>query len=137
MQDETLDSLSITVGEALRARRWMLTTAESCTGGWVGEVLTAIAGSSDYYDRGFSTYSNAAKHDTLGVPEATLNQFGAVSEETARAMAEGALEHSAAQVALSVTGVAGPGGGLPDKPVGTVCFGWAVKGRGAAQSERK
>ncbi len=141
MSDDTLtrnlNELSIAVGVALRAKKWMLTTAESCTGGWVGQEITAIAGSSEYYDRGFITYSNAAKQAMLGVPEATLDRFGAVSEETARAMADGALTNSAAQISVSITGVAGPGGGSPDKPVGTVCFGWAVKGRDKAESDRK
>lgn len=137
MPDEVLTELSIAVGRELKSRGLLLVTAESCTGGWVGQEITAIAGSSDYYDRGFITYSNTAKRELLGVTEGTLNRFGAVSEETARAMASGALGHSPAHVALSITGVAGPGGGSPDKPVGTVCFGWAVKGRGEAQSARR
>ena len=137
MSEDVLQTLAAAVGKKLKERGLLLVTAESCTGGWVGQEITAIAGSSDYYDCGFITYSNAAKQDMLGVPAATLQQFGAVSEETARAMAAGALAHSAAQVALSVTGVAGPGGGSPERPVGTVCFGWAVKGRDGAQSARR
>ena len=132
----TLESLAVQVGEALKARQLMVSTAESCTGGWIGEVLTAIAGSSTYYERGFITYSNQAKQELLGVPEQTIAQHGAVSEETVRAMAAGALAHSRAQVALSVSGVAGPGGGSAHNPVGTVCFGWALKG-GEPQSARR
>jgi nicotinamide-nucleotide amidase len=128
MKHDTLSTLAVLVGTKLKERQWMLATAESCTGGWVGQEITAIAGSSDYFDRGFITYSNAAKRELLGVPEATLVKFGAVSEETARAMAGGALKNSVAHITLSVTGIAGPGGGLPGKPVGTVCFGWAIQG---------
>ncbi len=123
-----LDILAVQVGARLKAKGLMIATAESCTGGWVGQALTAIAGSSDYYERGFITYSNAAKQELLRVPAATLRDFGAVSEETARAMAAGTLANSHAQIALSITGVAGPGGGTEKNPVGTVCFGWAVKG---------
>jgi len=122
-----LGTLAVLVGSRLKARGLMIATAESCTGGWVGQELTAIAGSSEYYDRGFITYSNAAKQELLRVPADTLRDFGAVSEETARAMASGTLANSHAQVALSITGVAGPGGGSGKNPVGTVCFGWAVK----------
>lgn len=104
----------------LRARRLMLATAESCTGGLVAATLTAIAGSSDVVERGFVTYSNAAKADQLGVPAALIAAHGAVSEAVAAAMARGALAHSRAQLALSVTGIAGPGGATPDKPVGLV-----------------
>jgi nicotinamide-nucleotide amidase len=105
---------------ALRARGWMVATAESCTGGLIAAALTAIAGSSDVVDRGFVTYSNAAKSAMLGVPEALIARFGAVSEPVARAMACGALLHSKAHVAIAVTGIAGPGGGSADKPVGLV-----------------
>jgi nicotinamide-nucleotide amidase len=103
----------------------MLATAESCTGGWVAEVITMTAGSSSWFDRGFVTYTNQAKQDMLSVPSETLARFGAVSEETARAMALGALQHSQASVSLSVTGIAGPDGGSAEKPVGLVWFGWA------------
>lgn len=133
MDDKSLENLSMRVGEALKARAWLVATAESCTGGWIAQVLTAIAGSSDYVDRGFVTYSNEAKQDMLGVPAQTIARHGAVSEETARAMAAGALAHSRAQVAVSVSGVAGPGGGSARNPVGTVCFGWALNGAGATQ----
>lgn len=106
-----------------RARKIRLVTAESCTGGLVGGLITAIAGSSDVYERGFITYSNEAKRDSLGVPEFMLTHFGAVSDEVARAMAEGALVHSRADIAVSITGIAGPGGGSREKPVGLVHFG--------------
>jgi len=112
------------VGAALKARGLTLVTAESCTGGWVAMALTAVAGSSDWFERGYVTYSNAAKREDLGVREATLRGHGAVSEETAREMAAGALKKGAGQVALALTGVAGPTGGTPEKPVGTVCFAW-------------
>lgn len=120
------DVLSQQVGAALEGRKLMLATAESCTGGWVAQVVTATAGSSSWFDRGFVTYSNRSKQDMLGVSSATLTQHGAVSEPTAREMAAGAIKHSAAQVALAITGIAGPGGGSADKPVGMVCFAWAL-----------
>ena len=136
MDNKALEALAGRVGEALKARQLMISTAESCTGGWIGEVLTAIAGSSNYYERGFITYSNEAKQEMLGVPEQTITQHGAVSEETVCAMAAGAIAHSRAQVAVSVSGVAGPGGGSAHNPVGTVCFGWAVRD-GQPQSARR
>ncbi len=125
-----LEKLAEQVGLQLIERGEMLATAESCTGGWVAQVLTAIAGSSAWFDRGFVTYSNAAKVDMLGVPETTLARHGAVSEATARAMAQGALVHSQAHWALAITGIAGPTGGTPEKPVGTVCFAWAWRDGG-------
>lgn len=106
----------------------MCATAESCTGGLVAGAITDIAGSSAWFDRGFVTYTNEAKMDLLGVSGATLRDHGAVSEPTAQAMAEGALARSLAQLTVAITGIAGPGGGSPDKPVGTVCFAWAGKG---------
>jgi len=112
----------------LRRRRLMLATAESCTGGLIAGLLTEIAGSSDVVERGFVTYSNAAKAELLGVPEAMLAEHGAVSEPVARAMAEGALAHSRADVAVAVTGVAGPGGGTAAKPVGLVHIAAALRG---------
>lgn len=127
---DTLSLLGTLVGARLHERGLVLACAESCTGGWVAQTVTAVAGSSAWFDRGFVTYSNEAKQDMLGVPADVLAQYGAVSEETARAMAMGALTHSLAQVALSITGIAGPSGGTPEKPVGLVCFGWA-KGAGA------
>ncbi len=122
-----LEILAEKVGNELLSRGEWLTTAESCTGGWVAQSITAIAGSSGWFERGFVTYSNAAKIDMLGVTETTLERHGAVSEATARAMAQGALAHSGANWAVSITGIAGPGGGSPEKPVGTVCFAWASK----------
>ena len=115
----------------------MLATAESCTGGWVAQAVTSIAGSSKWFERGFVTYSNAAKHEVLGVAKKTLKRFGAVSEETAREMARGALARSRASVALAVTGIAGPGGGSADKPVGTVCFAWAGRRAGVRSETRR
>jgi nicotinamide-nucleotide amidase len=123
---DNLTTLASLVGERILARNWMLATAESCTGGWVAASLTAIPGSSAWFERGFVTYSNASKAEMLGVAPDLIERHGAVSEEVARAMALGAQRHSRAQIALSITGVAGPGGGTPDKPVGLVCFGWAV-----------
>jgi nicotinamide-nucleotide amidase len=125
MVDTEMQRLATEVGRTLKSAGQHLVAAESCTGGWVGEAVTAIAGSSDWFDRGFITYSNAAKREVLGVAAATLARYGAVSEETAREMALGALKHSRAQIAVAITGVAGPGGGSADKPVGTVCFAWA------------
>ncbi len=122
---KALEALAAAVGAALLGTGQRLATAESCTGGWVAQSLTAIAGSSDWFERGFVTYSNAAKQEMLGVLPATLTMHGAVSEATAVAMAAGALRHSHADWALAITGIAGPGGGSADKPVGSVCFGWA------------
>lgn len=115
------------IAARLKARGLMLATAESCTGGWAAQALTALAGSSSWFERGFVTYSNAAKEEMLGVRSETLARHGAVSEETAREMALGALERSRAGVSLSITGVAGPSGGTAAKPVGTVCFAWAAR----------
>lgn len=126
VSDEELHQLAVELSDKLRARGWMLATAESCTGGWVGQVLTALPGSSHWFERGFITYANAAKTEMLGVPAETLAAHGAVSEETASAMAAGALAKSHAQAALAVTGIAGPGGGTQQKPVGLVCYGWAL-----------
>ena len=125
-----LETLAERLGQTLLNRGEWLATAESCTGGWVAQTITAIAGSSAWFDRGFVTYSNAAKVDMLGVPEALLAEFGAVSEAVAAAMAEGALAHSTADLAVSTTGIAGPGGS-EFKPEGRVCFGLAVKGKAA------
>jgi nicotinamide-nucleotide amidase len=126
VSDEELLRLAETLGHALRARGWMLVTAESCTGGWAAEVMTAIAGSSAWFERGYITYSNVAKTELLGVAEATLKEHGAVSEPVVREMAAGALANSHAQAALAISGIAGPGGGTPKKPVGTVCIGWRL-----------
>jgi nicotinamide-nucleotide amidase len=113
---------------------WMLATAESCTGGLIAATCTDLAGSSEWFERGFVTYSNAAKTELLGVDAALISEHGAVSEAVVRAMAAGALTHSNAQVAVAVTGIAGPGGGSADKPVGTVWLGWA--GPGGVVTER-
>ena len=126
----SLENLAEQLGNSLLARGELLTAAESCTGGWLAQSVTAIAGSSAWFDRGFVTYSNAAKMDMLGVAETTLARHGAVSEQTARAMAQGALAHSLADWSVAITGVAGPSGGSPEKPVGTVCFAWAQKDAG-------
>ncbi len=122
-----MQALAKEVGARLQAARAMLVTAESCTGGWVAQAVTSIAGSSDWFERGFVTYSNASKEELLGVKKKTLQAHGAVSEETAREMAQGALARAKGTLALAVTGVAGPGGGSRDKPVGMVCFAWASK----------
>jgi nicotinamide-nucleotide amidase len=120
-----LAQLSVRVGNRLRDERLMLVTAESCTGGLVAAAITDISGSSHWFERGFVTYSNQAKTEMIGVPAELIDKHGAVSEPVARAMAEGALLNSRAQISLSITGVAGPGGGTADKPVGMVCFGWS------------
>ncbi|MEW5770883.1 MAG: nicotinamide-nucleotide amidohydrolase family protein [Pseudomonadota bacterium] len=133
---DALEALAAELGRALLARGWMLACAESCTGGWAAQACTAVAGSSAWFERGFVTYSNAAKTELLGVPEAHLVSHGAVSLEVARAMAEGALRHGHAQAAFAITGIAGPTGGTPDKPVGTVCFAWAVAGRETVAERR-
>jgi nicotinamide-nucleotide amidase len=121
-----LIELAARVGETLKTHGLMLATAESCTGGGVAQAITEIPGSSAWFDRGFVTYSNASKMALLDIPASALEAHGAVSRETAAAMSTGALRHSDAQVALSTTGIAGPDGGTPDKPVGTVCFGWVL-----------
>ena len=113
------------LGVALAARGWTVVTAESCTGGLIAAALTEVGGSSAWFERGVVTYANAAKCELLGVQAATLAAHGAVSEAVAIEMAAGALARSPADIALSVTGIAGPGGAVPGKPVGTVCFGWA------------
>lgn len=120
--------LAADLGRRLLDRGWRVATAESCTGGLVAGAITAVAGSSDWFERGFVTYSNEAKQEMLGVPSERIDEHGAVSEAVAIAMAEGAVARSHADCALSVTGVAGPGGGTPTKPVGMVCFGWIVPG---------
>jgi nicotinamide-nucleotide amidase len=126
--DAVLAASVAKLSAALLARGWTMAAAESCTGGWIAKCCTDRAGSSAWFERGFVTYSNAAKRELLGVAGDVLERAGAVSEAVARSMAEGALRNSRAEVALAVTGIAGPDGGAPDKPVGTVWFGWAVAG---------
>jgi nicotinamide-nucleotide amidase len=132
----TLEALAARVGAALLASRQTLATAESCTVGWASQCLTAVAGSSAWFERGFVTYSNAAKQEMLAVPEATLAAHGAVSQPVAVAMAEGALARSRADWATAITGIAGPDGGSAEKPVGTVCFAWAGRGQGTSTETR-
>ena len=127
MMDDTLRQAASALLDAFRARGLLLATAESCTGGLIAAALTEIAGSSDVVNRGFVTYSNAAKTEMLGVPAEMIASYGAVSERVARAMAEGALQRSGAAVSIAVTGIAGPGGGSAEKPVGTVWFGCALR----------
>jgi nicotinamide-nucleotide amidase len=127
--DAELAALSLAIGQAAMTRSATIATAESCTGGWAAQVITHTAGSSAWFDRGFITYSNAAKSDMLGVKNMTLATHGAVSEATAREMALGALIHSAASYALAITGIAGPAGGSTTKPVGTICFAWCCTGQ--------
>jgi nicotinamide-nucleotide amidase len=123
--DLELEDVTARVAEAMLAHGHHLATAESCTGGWVAKLCTDLAGSSAWFERGFVTYANAAKVEMLGVPESMLVSHGAVSEETVRAMALGALAHSSADYALAISGIAGPSGGSADKPVGTVWLAWA------------
>lgn len=124
---DDLNQLAEQVGAALKSRGLMLASAESCTGGWVGEVVTSVVGSSHWYDRGFITYTNESKQEMLGVSAQTLAEFGAVSEQTVREMAAGALKHSRAHITLAISGIAGPGGATPSKSVGTVCIAWAMR----------
>lgn len=130
MEDPQLYRLAEQVGQMLKARGLMLATAESCTGGWIAEAVTMVAGSSDWFERGFVTYTYISKREMLGVSDATLGSHGAVSEQTVREMVQGALARSHAQVAVAVSGTAGPGGGTLEKPVGTVCLAWAIRDGG-------
>ncbi len=125
IDDESLTGLAQAIGNRLHETGIMLASAESCTGGWVGKVITDIVGSSRWYERGFITYTNQAKHEMLGVSAETLQAYGAVSEETVCEMARGTLKHSHADLALAITGIAGPGGATNKKPVGTVWLAWA------------
>jgi len=125
--DAELHHLTSQVAQCLCDINWRLSVAESCTGGWLGKCCTDLVGSSTWFDRGFITYSNQAKQDCLHVSETTLEQFGAVSEQTATEMAQGALAGSLADISVAITGIAGPDGGTVDKPVGTVFFAWATK----------
>ncbi len=135
LSDSVLCASASAVADRLLEKGWMLVTAESCTGGWVAKVCTDLAGSSAWFERGFVTYTNQAKGEMLGVSNETLNVHGAVSEATVAEMATGALEHSVAHVALAISGIAGPSGATDGKPVGTVCFGFAVHG-GETWTER-
>lgn len=128
LSQETLERLAAELGAELTRRGMLLAAAESCTGGWAAQAMTALAGSSAWFERGFVTYSNEAKIDMLGVTAATLERDGAVSEATVAEMAAGALSHSRAQAAFAISGIAGPSGGSDSKPVGTVCFAWALAG---------
>lgn len=134
---DRLVALTGDLARELLDRQWRCVTAESCTGGGVAQALTELPGSSDWFERGFVTYSNDAKVELLGVAQHTLEGFGAVSEETAREMAQGALRGSRGQAAIAVTGVAGPSGGSPDKPVGTVVFAWALREGGTTSRIRR
>ena len=135
MSQDSLEALAARVGGRLRDSGALLVTAESCTGGWVSQAVTAIAGSSEWFERGFVVYSNAAKQELLGVRGETLQQHGAVSEQTALELATGALERSKGTISAAITGVAGPTGGSATKPVGFVCFAWAT--RQGAKSESR
>jgi nicotinamide-nucleotide amidase len=137
MIDAEMRALAARVLDACRARKWTLATAESCTGGLVAGALTEIAGSSDVVDRGFITYSNAAKTAVLGVPNATLAAHGAVSSQTAEAMALGALGRGSVDLTVAITGIAGPGGGSAEKPVGLVHFAAAARGGALIQREKR
>jgi len=125
MPDDDISILAKQVGEALQNKKLVVVTAESCTGGYLAAAITMVPGSSNYFEQGFITYSNTAKQEMLGVKADALQKFGAVSEQVAAEMAVGALKNSHAQISVSITGIAGPGGGTPQKPVGTVCFGFA------------
>jgi len=131
--DTDTEAALCALADALRARGWRLATAESCTGGLIAAACTALVGSSDWFERGFVTYSNQAKTDLLGVDPALIQTHGAVSEAVARAMVQGALQRAPVQLAVAVTGIAGPGGAVPGKPVGTVWLGWGTPG--AIQTE--
>ena len=121
------------LADALQQRGWMMATAESCTGGLIAGACTDLAGSSNWFERGFVTYSNQAKSELLGVDAGLIERAGAVSEAVARAMVQGAMRHAPVQAAVAVTGVAGPGGGSAAKPVGTVWFGWSILGTVSTQ----
>jgi nicotinamide-nucleotide amidase len=129
-----VQQLAVRVGSRLREERLLLVTAESCTGGMVASAITDVSGSSGWFERGFVTYSNQAKIEMIGVPAELIERHGAVSESVGRAMAEGALRNSRAQLSLAITGIAGPGGGTEEKPVGTVVFAWANRLRTVCQT---
>ena len=133
MNEDDVTRLARRLGKLAKKRRVDIVAAESCTGGGVATAITRVSGSAKYFERGFVTYSNIAKKEMLGVSQKTLARHGAVSEEVAIEMARGALKHSHADVSVAVTGIAGPGGGVPGKPVGTVHFAWGVR-NGPVQS---
>jgi nicotinamide-nucleotide amidase len=137
VREDELTALAAELGAALAGQGLVAATAESCTGGGAAEAITRIPGSSAWFDRGFVTYSNDAKAQLLGVGRATLEAHGAVSEETARAMVEGAIARSSASVALAITGIAGPDGGTAEKPVGLVWFAWGARGAGTLSESRR
>ena len=124
--DIQLDDIIAIMAKTLLAKRWRLSAAESCTGGLVSASITALAGSSEWFERGYITYSNQAKSEDIDVSQNLIEQYGAVSDQVARAMALGAKQNSGSDIALSITGIAGPTGGSPEKPVGTVCFAWVL-----------
>jgi len=126
--DEALSMLATALAAEMKMLGRRLVTAESCTGGWIAKVCTDLPGSSEWFERGLVSYSNEAKRELLDVKAGDIHRFGAVSEEVVAAMARGAVDDSRAEVGVAVSGIAGPGGGSPDKPVGTVCFGWALPG---------
>ncbi|MFL2701855.1 MAG: CinA family protein [Gammaproteobacteria bacterium] len=126
MDLKDLESLSSELGTLLNKKNYFFTTAESCTGGWVGQSLTSVPGSSSWYGCGFITYSNIAKHKILEVSKDTLNNHGAVSQEVVEEMVIGALKKSRANLGVAISGIAGPGGGTPERPVGTVCLAWKL-----------
>lgn len=132
IDNDALEQLCSKIGAALQQKQFRLVTAESCTGGSIASSITDVAGSSQWFECGYVTYSNQAKIDLLGVDATILEQYGAVSEQTAMAMAEGALQYTKANVAIATTGIAGPGGGTDKKPVGTVCFAWAFDNEATA-----
>ncbi|MCM8856144.1 MAG: nicotinamide-nucleotide amidase [Candidatus Thiodiazotropha sp.] len=132
MDETAVDAINALTGQCadrLHYQGYRLVVAESCTGGWLAKILTDLPGSSEWFDRGFVTYSNQAKQAMLGVTTDTLQQHGAVSKEVVCEMTEGALRKSGAEVAVAISGIAGPGGGSAEKPVGTVCFAWQIKGK--------
>lgn len=132
--DNALQQLAAALGQQLLVKEKMICCAESCTGGWLAQVITSQAGSSGWFERGFVTYSNQAKQEMLGVRSTTLDKFGAVSQQVVREMSEGALQHSQADLSVAITGIAGPDGGSDEKPVGTVCLGWSSR-EGQTRSE--
>ena len=125
--NSSITSLTQQLAQILLAKGFKIALAESCTGGLLAAQLTSLAGSSDWFERGFVTYSNQAKEESIGVPKELIERYGAVSEEVAKAMAEGALNHSLAQISVAITGIAGPGGGSANKPIGMVCFAWGLR----------